>query len=85
MGGFQAAFSSATALLRERARRDTAGLLRTAMPWKLLWREGAEQRGAAVSIIAAMTAVSNVSLCVSGTIADDCCSVARKARIPTYL
>ena len=69
VGGFHAAFSSATALLKDRARRGRAGLLRTAMPWKLLWRDGAEQRGAAVSIIEAMAA--DVSQNVSdGTAAD---------------
>jgi hypothetical protein len=67
VGGFHAAFSSATALLKDRARRGRAGLLRTAMPWKLLWRDGAEQRGAAVSIIEAMAADQNVS---DGTAAD---------------
>jgi hypothetical protein len=56
VGGFHGAFSSATALLSVRARRGAATLLRTAVPWKLLCRDGAEQRGAAVSIIEAIAA-----------------------------
>ena len=57
VGGFQAAFlSSATALLSERALRGRATLLRSAVPLKALWREGAAHRGAANIIVAAMAA-----------------------------
>ena len=57
VGGFQGAFlSSATALLSERALRGRATLLRSAVPLKALWREGAAHRGAADIIVAAMAA-----------------------------
>ena len=60
VGGFQGAFSSffssATALLRERALLGSAALLRSAVPLKALWRDGAAHRGAAVIIVAAIAA-----------------------------
>lgn len=59
VGGFQGAFSffsSATALLRERALLGRAALLRSAVPLKALWRDGAAHRGAADIIVAAMAA-----------------------------
>ena len=60
VGGFQGAFSSffssATALLRERALLGSAALLRSAVPLKALWRDGAAHRGAADIIVAAMAA-----------------------------
>ena len=46
VGGFHGAFSffsSAIALLSCRARLGTETLLRSAVPWKLLWRVPAEQ------------------------------------------
>jgi hypothetical protein len=57
VGGFQGAFlSSATALLRDRALRGRAALLRSAVPLKALWRDGAAPRDAADMIVAAMAA-----------------------------
>ena len=59
VGGFQGVFSffsSATALLKERALLGRAALLRSAVPLKALWRDGAAQRGAADIIVAAMAA-----------------------------
>ena len=59
VGGFQGAFSffsSATALLRDRDLLGSAALLRSAVPLKALWREGAAHRGAADIIVAAIAA-----------------------------
>ena len=63
VGGFQGAlsfFSSATALLRERAFLGSAALLRSAVPLNALWRDGAAHRGAADIIVAAMAASQQV-------------------------
>ncbi len=49
-------FSSATALVRERALLGSAALLHIAVPLKALWRDGAAHRGAADIIVAAMAA-----------------------------
>ena len=61
VGGFHAAFSAfssaLTALLMLRARRGAVTLLHSAVPWKLLWRVGAEQVGAACSIMDAIARV----------------------------
>ena len=62
VGGFQGAFSfffsSATALLRERALRGTGALLRSAVPLNTLWREGSTHEDAADVIVEAIAAVS---------------------------
>ena len=61
VGGFHAAFSSAaTALVRVSACRGRGALQRSAVPWKLLWREGAAHAGAALSIMDAIAAALEV-------------------------
>ena len=63
VGGFQGAFSffsSATALFRDRALLGSAALLRSAVPLKALWRDGAAHRGAADIIVAAMAASQRI-------------------------
>lgn len=62
VGGFHAAFSSATALLRVSACLGRGALQRSAVPWKLLWREGAEHAGAALSIMEAIAAALGMLL-----------------------
>ena len=62
-GGFQGAFSffsSATALLKERALLGSATLLRSSVPLKALWRDGAAHRGEADIIVAAMAASQRI-------------------------
>ena len=67
VGGFHAAFSffssALTAMLR--ARRGAVTLLRSAVPWKLLCRLGAEHVGAAFSITDAIAAADERELCRS--------------------
>lgn len=87
VGGFHGAFfsfffSSATALLRERALRGTEALLRSAVPLRALWRDGAAHRGAADIIVAAMAAMwrgeaLRSALCCANRLADAriCCRI----------
>lgn len=61
VGGFHGVFSffsSATALLRDRALRGTGALLRSAVPLNTLWREGSAHEDAADIIVEAIAAVS---------------------------
>ena len=64
VGGFHAAFSFSSALTAMlRARRGAVTLLRSAVPWKLLCRLGAEQVGAAFSIMDAIAAAGEAVMC----------------------
>lgn len=84
VGGFQGAFSffsSATALLRERALRGTGALLRSAVPLNTLWREGSTHEDAADIIVEAIAAVS-ADLGVSNSSLQCATGIAERVSLP---